>query len=261
MVSSAEDPRRGTIERFARAAESDERVVAAFLGGSFAAGTADEHSDLDIYAVIDDAVYEQFFRDREAFVHRWADPVFVDTTANFIGLGFDMVHFVNRDGVTGELAIGKPSSMLAMHGGPHEPLVDRAGLLEGVTFPLYEPSADDRQASVERATSWFWLDVISLAKALGRGRTADAMRYLSSMRDRLSTVVGEVRPEDDRERLREPLLPTYVPAGRDRILEAASSLMALHRETGSRTEIRGSREYPDDLARVAEVKLRRIAGT
>ena len=73
--------------------------------------------------MIDDAVYDEFFRDREAFVHRWAAPVFLDTTANFIGLGFDMVHFVNRDGVTGELAIGKPSSMLAMHGGPlWEPL-------------------------------------------------------------------------------------------------------------------------------------------
>src|SRR5439155_3300431 len=100
---SPEDPRRRTIERFARAAESDERVLAAFLGGSFAAGTIDRHSDLDIYAVIDGDAYDQFFGDRDGFVRRWADPVFLDTTPNFIGLGFDMVHFVNRDGVSGEL--------------------------------------------------------------------------------------------------------------------------------------------------------------
>ena len=40
------------------------------------------------------------------------------------------------DGVHGEIAYGTTATFLSLHGGPHEVLVDKAGLLTGVTFPL-----------------------------------------------------------------------------------------------------------------------------
>ncbi len=55
---------------------------------------------------------------------------------NFGGLGFDLVHFELTGGVTGEVAYGHTGNLMRMHGGPYEVLVDRVGLLEGVTFPL-----------------------------------------------------------------------------------------------------------------------------
>src|SRR5438874_138849 len=248
MGSNTVDPRRTTIDRFAAAAKADDRVAAAFLGGSFASGKTDEHSDLDIYLVVDDERYDAFFADREAFVRTWADPVFLDTTVNFEGFGFDMVHFVNRDGVTGELAFARPDGMLAMHGGPHETLVDRRGLLDGVSFPLYEPSLEERRGAVDRALTWFWLDAITLSKSLARGRLRDAMASLSRMRERTAAMIAEVQPEADRERLREQLLPTYVPADPAGIGEAAERLIALHREVGQRTGLPHSVEYPAGLA-------------
>ena len=42
------------LERFATAGERDDRVVAAFVGGSVARGAADEWSDLDIYVIVGD---------------------------------------------------------------------------------------------------------------------------------------------------------------------------------------------------------------
>ncbi len=49
---------------------------------------------------------------------------------------FDLVHFELEGGVTGEVAYGHTGNFTEMHGGPYEVLVDRTGLLEGVTFPL-----------------------------------------------------------------------------------------------------------------------------
>ena len=72
---SAQVPRlparhRAIVDRFVAACRADERVVAAFLGGSYARGTADAHSDLDLYVVTADGAYADFFADRAAFVRR-----------------------------------------------------------------------------------------------------------------------------------------------------------------------------------------------
>ena len=49
------------ISRFIAACQADERVVAAFLGGSYATGRADTYSDLDLFLITTDAAYADFF--------------------------------------------------------------------------------------------------------------------------------------------------------------------------------------------------------
>ena len=51
---------RVIMNRFVAACQADERVVAAFLGGSYARGTADAYSDLDLYLITTDAMYDDF---------------------------------------------------------------------------------------------------------------------------------------------------------------------------------------------------------
>ena len=46
------DRRQAIIQAFTDACAGDERVVAAFLGGSFAVGLEDDRSDLDLYLLI-----------------------------------------------------------------------------------------------------------------------------------------------------------------------------------------------------------------
>ena len=42
---------RAIVDRFVAACRADERVLAAILAGFYARGTADAHSDLDLYAL------------------------------------------------------------------------------------------------------------------------------------------------------------------------------------------------------------------
>ena len=80
--------------------------MAAFLGGSYAAGTATEGSDIDLYVVTGQIDYPGFFAGRRDFVLSWAEGASLEDMPNFEGLGFDML------------------------------LVDKRGLLTDVTFPL-----------------------------------------------------------------------------------------------------------------------------
>jgi Nucleotidyltransferase domain len=124
------------IARFRSACEREPIVLAAFLGGSFAAGTARDDSDVDVYVISEEESYSELWARRLDFVRPMGDPARVDDHPNFEGLGFDLVHFELDDGVTGEVAYAHTGNFMAMHGGPYEVFVDRRGLLDGVTFPL-----------------------------------------------------------------------------------------------------------------------------
>src|SRR5262245_4875251 len=56
------------VSRFVAACQADERVVAAFLGGSYARGTADFYSDLDLGLITTDVAYEDFQAGRAVFI-------------------------------------------------------------------------------------------------------------------------------------------------------------------------------------------------
>jgi predicted nucleotidyltransferase len=124
------------IGRFTAACEADSLVAAAFLGGSYAADTATDESDIDVYLVTEERDYPAFFSRRVEFMNAWADIATLEDIPNFEGLGFDMLGFECRDGVWGQLALGHTGNMMRLHGGPHVVLVDKRGLLVGVTFPL-----------------------------------------------------------------------------------------------------------------------------
>lgn len=254
------DPRSQAITRFAEACAADALVAAAFVGGSFAAGTPDEYSDLDLYVVTEDDDYDSFFARREDFVRTWSDAIFLDTTVDFEGFGFDMLHFVLADGVYGELALGHRSNLLALHGGPYEVLVDRASVLDGVTFPLHEPTPDERRRAIERALQWFWLDAIALAKALARGQLHAAQSALARMRERCRLLVATGDAGIDATSLNQRLLATFVAADADAIAAAAAQLVAVHRGVGAAVADSRGLAYPTDLAAVGEDTLRRAAG-
>lgn len=124
------------IERFRVSCAEHSLVVAAFLGGSYAAGCARPDSDIDLYVVTMPEHYEMFIADRQRFIHSWGEPRELEDVWDFQGLGFDMTTFTMSDGVHGEVAYGTTTNFLTLHGGPHEVLVDKTNLLDGVTFPL-----------------------------------------------------------------------------------------------------------------------------
>lgn len=170
---------RRAIDRFRKAVGDDPRVRAAFIGGSLAAGTWDEHSDLDLYLVVDDDEYDAVLAGRRSFLEAMGSVVLAE---DFDGFGFDMVVFMLSDGVEGELGFGRRSGFAHIHGGAHRVLMDRDGLLEGVTFVPAGPGADQRRASVGRTLAWFWRQLSLFATAAARGQVWTAFGYLERAR-------------------------------------------------------------------------------
>ncbi len=176
---------QASVERFRVLCQQDARVVAAFVGGSMATATADEYSDLDLYLITADEEYAVFFDERMTFMRQLGDPVFL---ADFSGFGFDMVLFIFEDGVKGELGLAKASHFLHIHGGPYRVLVDKAGLLNGVSFPLDRVPVEEQRGCLERLIQSFWRYLFLFTGELARGRVLTSAEYLDGMRRQLVQV-------------------------------------------------------------------------
>jgi predicted nucleotidyltransferase len=242
------------VDRFAAACEADDAVVAAFLGGSLAAGTADEESDLDLYAVIDASRYDSFLGDHERFLRSWGDLVFSAEMRNFENLGFDMVLFVMADGVEGELALATEQNVRVTHGGPHRVLVDKAGVLTGVEFPLLSFDEAPSKEDVERTLWWFWWQIRGAVKAWARGKWWEASSQLREIRDSCLLLAQVAQVQDPRR----SLAATFAPLDRAALAEGILTAVRCYAEWGPAAARLAGAPYPEGLA---DVSADRVAAT
>jgi predicted nucleotidyltransferase len=63
------------VEHAAATLRTDERIAAAWLGGSLAAGSADAYSDVDLRIAVDDAAFDAFVADWQSLPQRLAPTV------------------------------------------------------------------------------------------------------------------------------------------------------------------------------------------
>lgn len=170
---------REAVRAFAVQLAADDRVLAAFLGGSLASGTDDEFSDLDLYVVARPETYDALLSDHAGLLKAMGSPLFHHVTPDFEALGFPMVHFALEGGVSGEIAICHPGSMMRTHGGPYEVLHDPEGILAGVVFPLIPmEGAAQEQAGVAQGEQFHY----QLAKIVARVARAPAARRDEAIR-------------------------------------------------------------------------------
>lgn len=167
------------VQRFVEACADDTDVVAAFIGGSHAEGTADAYSDLDLYVITTDQGYERFFARRREFLRRLGRPVLEKDFSDF---GFDMLLFILEDGVDGELAFARQSHFTHIHGGAFQLLLDKQGVLRGAEFPRYRPGVDAQRKMLGDLLTSFWRDAWHFGKAMGRGNFWSAQAGLERMR-------------------------------------------------------------------------------
>jgi hypothetical protein len=156
---------QAVVDRFVAACQADERVLAAFLGGSYARGAADAFSDLDLYLITTDAAHADFVAGHQAFVKRLGEPVFLE---NFDIP--DIVFYVLADGTEGELRFGRASQFSHLHHGPYQVLLDKQGLLAGTVFPEPQPERSRQVEMLRRQVYWFWHDLSHFITAFGRGQ-------------------------------------------------------------------------------------------
>jgi predicted nucleotidyltransferase len=187
------DTDRAFLDRLVSRAGDDERVTALMLGGSHATGTADEHSDLDLYLITHDERFDSFRDGRHAFMHQLGDAVFLEEHENF---GFLLLLFMYSDGVRGEIALTPARDVSEVHGGPHITLLDKDGVLHGRQFPARPINARDRRAIAAHMLIWFWYDRWLLDVALARGTLWTAHYYLERCRQTCIDL-GRLRARPD----------------------------------------------------------------
>jgi hypothetical protein len=155
---------QAVLARFIAACRADTRVIAAFLGGSYARGTADAHSDLDLYLVTTDEAYQEFCAQRRVFAGQLGDPLFLEDFGSS-----HMVFFILSDGSEGEMGFGRQSQFSHIYGGPHRILLDKTGVLAGAVFPTIEADRAGQTEALRQLVYWFWHDLSHFITAMARG--------------------------------------------------------------------------------------------
>jgi hypothetical protein len=256
------------LDRFVTVCQADARVVAAFLRGSYASGTADAYSDLDLSLITTDEAYEDFLAGHAAFMRQLGEPLFLETFhhPNF-------AFFIFPDGTEGELALGRASDFTHMNRGSYRVLLDKTGVLAGAVFPGDEPTQAEQIETLRRLIYWFWHDLSHFITAMGRGQLLWAHGQLEALRLycinlarlRQNFLDGEVGSEGYF-KLEQALPPaqlsslqaTYCPLERNAMLQAALTLVRFYQELALLLTRTHGIAYPAALERVILDRLDKL---
>jgi hypothetical protein len=250
------------LERFAQACEADGRIVAAFLAGSRASGTADEHSDIDLCVVSDAGQRDGVWADREALVRQLGEPLQLEDFD-----GDRTAFFILADGTDGELTVTDAAHLPEASIGPYRAVLDRDGILADVRFTGARPDAAEQVEQLRRQLQWFWHDVAHFVAAVGRGRLWWAAGQLDELR-RYAVNLARLRadfdaPLEDFDKLEQavpaqdlaPLAATYVPLDRSAILAAGRTIIAYYRDLAPGLAQAHGVPYPAELERIMLARL------
>ena len=256
------------LNRFVEACRADDRVVAAFLGGSNVKGYADAYSDVDICVITTDQAFEKFFKEREIFLRRLGELVFLED--------FDIPDisfYIFADGTEGELYFGSENHLDHLHSGPFRILLDKKDILVSVVFPPFEPSLSEQIEKLRRQIYLFWHELSHFITAMRRGQLwwahgqLEALRWicvnLARLRNNFSDAgVGEeayfkIENEIPVEQLG-ALQGTFCPMERDAMLKAVFAIIGFYQELAPPlAQIHGLR-YSHDLERVMIDRLQKL---
>ncbi len=170
-------PHQDIVDRFVAACQADERIVAAFLGGSYADGQADKFSDLDLFFITTDEAYADFLAARESFIRRLGEPLFLEDFG--VPHGY-LVLFAN--GSEAEVWFGRERHYKDIYGGPYRVLLDKKGILAGEVFPRHAADPAKQVARLRQQIDWFWHDLSHFIKAMGRRQLWFAYGELEALR-------------------------------------------------------------------------------
>jgi Streptomycin adenylyltransferase len=254
------------VDRFVNACQSDPRVVAAFLGGSYAKGSADAYSDLDLGLITTDGAYENLLADRQTFIRQLGDPIFLESF-NLV----NVIFFIFPDGTEGELSIGHESDYAHIHTGPYYVLLDKKGLLLNTEFPSHSVSTDEQIENLRKQIDWFWHDLSHFITAMGRGQLWWAHGQLEILRLMCVNLArlqhdfaadgGEAYDKLDKALPVENLAPlqnTFCPLDYEPMLEAGSTIVHFYRQLAPILAQQHGLSYPTQLEHVMLARLEKL---
>jgi predicted nucleotidyltransferase len=257
-----EELRKAVIARFIDACAADDRIVAAFVAGSYATRSADEYSDIDLGVITTDDAFADVLADRSALISRLGEPLFLDHFAREWN-----VFFILADGTEGEIFFGHEGALDEIDVGPFEPLLDERGILAGTEFPFPPPDLDEQRGYLRQIVNWFWHEVSHFIAALGRDDLWWAYGQIEAMRGHCVNLMriqhGAEAQDEPHEKLAKAvpaselasLRATFCPMERDAMLEAAQEIVRFFRERAPRVAATHGADYPVALAHLMSERL------
>lgn len=258
---------QSTTDRFVAACHADGRVVAAFLHGSYARGTADVYSDLDLGLVTTDESYDEFCAGRDAFVRQFGTPLFLESFARP-----HYAFFVFANGTEGELALTRTRDIQQVTRGPFRVLLDKTGVLTGTVLSGYTPTPTEQQEVVRRLMTWFWHDLSHFITAMGRGHLWWAYGQLEELR-RYCVNLARLRHDDAEaaeayEKVDQalpvaelsPLETTYCSLEHGAMLAAGLVIVRYYQDVAPVLARTYTIPYPDELERLMLDRLDLVCG-
>jgi predicted nucleotidyltransferase len=257
------------LDRFVEVCSTDDRVVAAFLGGSRGRGEADAYSDVDLCVIAKDDAYEALVGDRVEFIGRLGTPLF------FEDFGFaSLVFFVLADGIECELFFGSEGRLEELEPGPTiRTLFDPGGILEGVSFAEERTDPAEQHEVLRQILAWFWHELSHFISAIGRGELWWAAGQLESLRGHCVNLVriehGAFAGEEPYEKLDRtidlaslsPVAETFVPMERGALLRAAHDLVRFYTGKAPGIAAANGATYPVELAELMVKRLDDLGGS
>ncbi len=261
----ARERRDALLASLVETCTADERIVASFLGGSWARGTGDSFSDIDVSVIVVDDAYTAVLAAKEGFVRALGEPLFLEDFGNE-----DLAFVIFAGGEELELHFIRASDVGSIRPGPHRVLHDEEGVLVGIEFPSPELDREAQAEELRRILSWFWHDVGHFTTAIGRGQLWWAAGQLEQLRH---YCVGLVRISQDVAVQSEPywkldveistepletLRSTFVPIERDAMLQAGRDVVAFFRHTATVLARTKGLAYPTELDALVSSHLDRL---
>lgn len=177
LLRRREDERDLLLRRIVAVLAADERVVAAWLGGSLGRGRGDAWSDLDLWVVIADEHAAAVTEGRRTFVAAVGPPVLVEEAPRNAPAGgaYLLVLYGGEAGAQQVDWYWEPRATARVPAGVRV-LFDRVGL---PAAPTAVPLGDgERAAALGDGVAVFWVAVLLAAKAVARGRAWAATRMM-----------------------------------------------------------------------------------
>jgi predicted nucleotidyltransferase len=259
---------RAFIDRFVKACQADDRVVAAFLGGSTVKGYADAYSDADLCVITTDSSFEEFYKERETFLRSLGDLVFLEDfdTPN-------IAFYIYADDTEGELNFYSEGGLEQIHSGSVRILLDKKNLLKEVEFTEQIPTSSEQVEKLRRQIQGFWHELSHFITAMGRDQIWWAQGQLEALRgicanlarlrhNVLDAGVGEepyfkiekVMPVEQLSALQE----TFCPLEKKEIMKASLILVRFYLDVAPPLALLHGIQYSHGLERVMLDRLRRL---
>ncbi|HEY1489002.1 MAG TPA: hypothetical protein VGF84_23040 [Micromonosporaceae bacterium] len=192
------------IERAAAVAAADDRVLAAWLGGSFGNGTADDYADIDLHLLVADEAFDDFRTGWIDLVATITPTVSTKPIAGLVGGYAITPDWQHIDVVCHRRTGFDPASLLGCR-----PLFDDTGLLP--TEPTPGPSPIGAPYFPADAVNFYFYLLGNLCVVLGRGELTLAGNGAIARRDiglvPLMLAENGVRKSDGNKRLNPYLTP------------------------------------------------------